>query len=244
MSAVAFENIGKDYGPFQAVRNVSFALEAGTLGVLIGPSGCGKSTLLSLAAGLEPASRGYVYLDGREVGGVAPGVALLFQSYNLFPWATARDNVAFGLEMNGAGRRTARARADELLADFRLDAIADRIPSELSGGMKQRVALARALALRPRLILMDEPFAALDYQTRRTMQRYLLDTSRRTGSTVLLVTHDLIEALTLADRLILFSGSPGTVRDVIDIDSAHPRDLSDPQITRLRRELEANLSGS
>lgn len=244
MSAVAFEAISKSYGNFEAVRNVTFELEPGMLGVIVGPSGCGKSTLLSLAAGLEPASRGYVYVDGRQVSGVAPSVALIFQNYNLFPWATARANVAFGLEMSGAGRRAARARADELLADVGLDAFAERIPSELSGGMKQRVALARALALKPRLILMDEPFAALDYQTRRAMQRYLLDTSRRTGATILLVTHDLIEALTLADRLILFSGSPGTVTDVIDLVSAHPRDIADPQLSRLKGELEGRLESS
>ena len=241
MSAVAFETISKSYGTFEAVRHVSFELEPGMLGVLVGPSGCGKSTLLSLAAGLERASRGHVSVDGRQVSGIAPNVALIFQNYNLFPWATARDNVAFGLEMSGAGRRKALARADELLADVGLGAFAERLPSELSGGMKQRVALARALALKPRLILMDEPFAALDYQTRRAMQRYLLDTNRRTGATILLVTHDLIEALTLADRLIVFSGSPGTVADVVDLVSDHPRDLADPDVSKLKRELERRL---
>jgi NitT/TauT family transport system ATP-binding protein len=145
------------------------------------------------------------------------------------------------LSMRGMGQREASAKALDYLNDVGLGACADKIPAELSGGMKQRVALARALALKPSLLLMDEPFAALDYQTRKIMQRYVLSTRERTGATVLLVTHDLAEALTLADRLVLMSGAPGSVQEVIDITARHPRDLSHPALAELMRKLEAHL---
>ncbi|WP_375463973.1 ABC transporter ATP-binding protein [uncultured Methylobacterium sp.] len=239
--SLRFEAVAKDFGAGAVIRDVAFRLETGTFGVIVGPSGCGKSTLLSLAAGLETASAGYVFADGREVSGISTDVAMIFQDHNLFAWANARDNVAFGLEMRGMRRGAARARAVELLEEVGLARYADRVPAELSGGMKQRVALARVLALKPRIVLLDEPFAALDYQTRRLMQTYLRATVRRTGGTTLLVTHDLPEALTLADRLILFSGSPGTVREVIDIAADHPRDLAHPVLAALQRDLEAHL---
>ena len=141
--------------------------------------------------------------------GIREDVALIFQHNNLFPWATACDNVAFGLEMRGLGRRDARSQAQQLLQEIGLESCLEKVPEEMSGGMKQRVALARAIALQPKVILLDEPFASLDYQTRKLMQLYLLDAWERTGSTVLLVTHDLSEAITLADRLIVFSERPG-----------------------------------
>ncbi len=242
MTRVVFEHVGKDFGATQAVRDVDFALEPGSLGVIVGPSGCGKSTLLSLAAGLDRPSLGRVVIGGRTVSGIAgSSVALIFQNHSLFEWATVLDNVAFGPRMRGMSRREARSRARMLLADVGLERCADLVPAELSGGMRQRVALARVLILNPLVILLDEPFAALDHQTRRMMQSYLLDTGRRTGATILLVTHDLIEAVRLADRLVLFSGAPGTVRDIIDIDAAQPRDLSNPVLARLLRDLEEHL---
>jgi NitT/TauT family transport system ATP-binding protein len=242
MMRVVFEGVGKNFGATPAVRDVDFVLEPGSLGVIVGPSGCGKSTLLSLAAGLDRASSGRVVIGGRTVSGITGGqVALIFQNHSLFDWATVLDNVAFGLRMRGMPRHAARSRARALLADVGLERCAGLVPAELSGGMRQRVALARVLVLDPAVILLDEPFAALDHQTRRMMQSYLLDTSRRTGATILLVTHDLTEAVRLADRLVLFSGAPGTVRDIIDIDAAQPRDLSHPVLARLLRELEEHL---
>jgi NitT/TauT family transport system ATP-binding protein len=241
MTELQFQRVHKAYGTALAVRDVSFRILNKSFGVVIGPSGCGKSSLLSLAAGLDEPTQGYVFLGGREVRGIRDDVALLFQDHNLFPWMTAQANVAFGLGMRGMAKRAASAKALEYLNDVGLGACANRIPAELSGGMKQRVALARALALKPSLLLMDEPFAALDYQTRKIMQRYVLSTRERTGATVLLVTHDLAEALTLADRLVLMSGAPGSIQEVIDITAPHPRDLSHPALAALMRKLEAHL---
>ena len=242
MTRVVFERVSKDFGTTPAVRDVDFALEPGSLGVIVGPSGCGKSTLLSLAAGLDRASSGRVMIGNRTVSGIAgSSVALIFQNHSLFDWATVLDNVAFGPRMHGMSRREARRKARALLADVGLERCADLVPAELSGGMRQRVALARVLVLNPVVILLDEPFAALDHQTRRMMQSYLLDTRQRTGATILLVTHDLTEAIRLADRLVLFSGAPGTVRDIIDIDASQPRDLSNPVLARLLDELEQHL---
>jgi NitT/TauT family transport system ATP-binding protein len=241
MTELQFQHVDKAYGATLAARNVCFRIPSKSFGVVIGPSGCGKSSLLSLAAGLDEPSNGYVFLGGREVRGIRDDVALLFQNYNLFPWMTAQANVAFGLSLHGLARREASAQALDYLNDVGLGACAGKIPMELSGGMKQRVALARALALKPNLLLMDEPFAALDYQTRKMMQRYILSTRERTGATVLLVTHDLAEALTLADRLVIMSAAPGTVQEVIDISAPHPRDLSHPTLAALMRKLEAHL---
>jgi NitT/TauT family transport system ATP-binding protein len=241
VTELQFQHVDKAYGATLAARDVCFRIPSKSFGVVVGPSGCGKSSLLSLAAGLDEPTDGYVFLGGREVRGIRDDVALLFQNYNLFPWMTAQANVAFGLRMRGMGQGQASAKALDYLDDVGLGACAGKIPAELSGGMKQRVALARALALKPGLLLMDEPFAALDYQTRKIMQRYVLSTRERTGATVLLVTHDLAEALTLADRLILMSGAPGSVQEVIDIAAPHPRDLSHPALAGLMRKLEAHL---
>jgi NitT/TauT family transport system ATP-binding protein len=241
MNELQFEHVDKAYGSVLAARDVCFRIPSRSFGVVIGPSGCGKSSLLSLAAGLDDPSNGYVFLGGREVRGIRNDVSLLFQDHNLFPWMTAQANVAFGLSLRGMRRREAEKKALDYLNDVGLGACADKIPSELSGGMKQRVALARTVALKPSLLLMDEPFAALDYQTRKIMQRYILSTREWIGATVLLVTHDLAEALSLADRLILMSGAPGTVQEVIDIAAPHPRDLSHPTLAALMRKLESHL---
>ena len=238
---VVFEGVGKRFGDKTATRDVDLKVPGGSFTVIIGPSGCGKSTLLGLAAGLDAPSDGYVFVGGREVSGPTPDVALLFQHYNLFPWLTARDNVAFAFRNRGMGRREARARAMELLGNVGLEEYADKVPNELSGGMKQRVALVRAFALQPGLLLMDEPFAALDHQTRRIMQSYLLMTWQATDATVVMVTHDLDEALYLADRLVLFSGSPGTIAEVIDIDVPRPRQLDEPFLATIRERLETHL---
>jgi NitT/TauT family transport system ATP-binding protein len=241
MTALRFQNVSKSFGSTIALNEVSFQVESQTLGVVVGPSGCGKSSLLSLAAGLDKASSGNIFLGEREVRGIREDVALLLQDRNLFPWMTAQSNVAFGLKMRGVPRRQAFIQALNHLNDVGLGTFANKIPAELSGGMKQRVALARALALTPSILLMDEPFGALDYQTRKIMQRYLLAAQARTGATVLLVTHDLAEALTVADRLILFSSAPGSVQEIIDIQAPHPRDLSDQKFAEVMRKLESHL---
>jgi NitT/TauT family transport system ATP-binding protein len=238
---VIFEGVSKRFGDKAATTDVNLKVPGGSFTVIIGPSGCGKSTLLALAAGLDTPSDGYVFVGGREVAGPTPDIALLFQHYNLFPWLTARDNVAFAFRNRGLAKREARERAMELLANVGLGDYADKVPNELSGGMKQRVALVRAFALQPGLLLMDEPFAALDHQTRRIMQSYLLMTWQATDATVVMVTHDLDEALFLADRLVLFSGSPGTIAEVIDIEVPRPRRLDEPVLADIRQRLESHL---
>jgi len=239
--AVEFKRVSKSFSGFPAIANVSLPVSAGSFTVLVGPSGCGKSTLLNLAAGLEMPTQGHVQVDGHQVVGPTKGTALLFQDYNLFPWLTALDNVVFGLKSNGVPKDEARKEARRLLGNVGLGSVADKVPAELSGGMKQRVALVRAFALKPKLLLMDEPFAALDYQTRKMMQSYLLSTWRDTGATVLMVTHDLDEALYLADRIVLISGSPGTISDVIDIDIRRPRSKKNRVLIDIYQRLEAHL---
>ena len=241
MTQIVFNGVTKFYGSSLVVREVSFAVEDGSLTVLVGPSGCGKSTLLSLTAGLDLPSTGSIAIGGRTVNGIREDVGLIFQHNNLFPWATACDNVAFGLEIRGLRRRDARSRARQLLQEVGLESCLEKVPEEMSGGMRQRVALARAVALSHKFILMDEPFTSLDFQTRKLMQIYLLDAWQRAGSTVLLVTHDLSEAITLADRLIVFSGAPGTVQDIIDIEAKRPRDAAHPKLAHLQTEIEAQL---
>jgi NitT/TauT family transport system ATP-binding protein len=239
--AVEFEKVSKWFDDFPAIADVNLLVTAGSFTTLIGPSGCGKSTLLNLAAGLDTPGKGNVYVNGRKVNGPTAGTALLFQDHNLFPWLTALDNVAFGLKNSGIPKAEARKQARRLLGKVGLGSVADKAPAELSGGMKQRVALVRAFALKPNLLFMDEPFAALDYQTRKMMQSYLLSTWRDTGATVLMVTHDLDEALYLADRIVLISDSPGTVSDVIDIDIPRPRNKKDRILIDIYQRLAAHL---
>ena len=239
--AIRFEGVTKAFSNRPAVRGIDLKIAAGSFTVVVGPSGCGKSTLLNMIAGLSEPNEGYVFVRGRLVDGPTEDTALLFQSYNLFPWLTAVDNVAFGLETGGMKRRDARAEARRLLANVGLADYADRVPAALSGGMRQRVALVRAFARRPQILLMDEPFAALDYQTRKMMQAYLLATWENTGATVVMVTHDLDEALFLADQLVLISGSPGSVAEVIDMDLPRPRDKADPELAALYQRLEAHM---
>jgi NitT/TauT family transport system ATP-binding protein len=239
--AVQFDRVSRRFGDRLALSDVSLSVRHGAFVVFVGPSGCGKSTLLGMVAGLDAPSEGYVFVGGRQTAGPTPGTALLFQQYNLFPWMTALDNVAFGLVNTGSSQRAARARARELLERVGLGSFADRIPSELSGGMKQRVALVRAFAQEPRVLLLDEPFAALDFQTRRLMQQYLLTTWRDTRATVLMVTHDLDEALMLGDRIVLLSGSPGRVAEVIDLPPSRVRSRDDPDMRALHQRLAQHL---
>jgi NitT/TauT family transport system ATP-binding protein len=241
-AAVEFSNVQRQFGETLAVDTVNLRIPRGRLTVLIGPSGCGKSTLLGLAAGLDFPSAGSVMVEGREVTAPPEDVALIFQEHNLFPWLNARDNVAYGLRSRGMSKREARSRAEELLGRVGLGHVADALPSSLSGGMRQRVALVRAFAVNPKVLLMDEPFGALDHQTRRKMQSYLLSTWKGSAATVLMVTHDLDEALLLADRLVLLSANPGRIAEVIDIDIARPRHRDDHTMRKLGQRLENHLA--
>ena len=190
---------------------------------VIGPSGCGKSTLIRIVAGLDEPTSGEMLLEGKPVKGPGPDRGMVFQGYTLFPWRTVRENVMFGLEMRGLERAMAREQAMEWVEIVGLRKFADAYPHQLSGGMKQRVAIARALANRPRILLMDEPFAALDAQTRAQMQSYLLELWRQIDITVVFVTHDLDEAVYLADRIVVLGANPGHVRELVEVPLPRPR---------------------
>lgn len=210
-------------GPVEALRNVSFDVMRREFVSVIGPSGCGKSTLNRILAGLDAPSSGEVRLDGQRV--LEPGAerGMVFQGYTLFPWLDVRNNVMFGLRMKGVGKASAAQQAERWLEVVGLTKFADHYPSQLSGGMKQRVAIARALANEPRVLLMDEPFGALDAQTRCSMQTHLLRIWAEEDVTVLFVTHDLDEAVLLSDRIVVLGAHPGHVQQVIEVPVERPR---------------------
>ncbi len=216
---------------------------AGRFTALLGRSGCGKSKLLNLAAGLSHPSQGQVLYDGQPLVAEAPDSALIFQHNNLFPWMSAAQNIAFALRNQGLSRNEAKRLSHELLGEVGLAEFADQRPAVLSGGMRQRIALARALALKPRLLLLDEPFGALDTQTRRLMQQQLQRNWLASGATVLMVTHDLQEALLLADRIVLMASRPhGHVVQVIDVTLPRPRQTNDDEFARLQQRLDDFLT--
>jgi NitT/TauT family transport system ATP-binding protein len=225
-------------GPVEALRDVSLAVAAGEFCTLIGPSGCGKSTLLSMLGGLVKPDAGTVTVDGRGVSTPDPRrVATVFQDPGLFPWRTTVENIEFGLEIQGVPRARRRAVATALLAPLGLTAFAEKYPRELSGGMRQRVAIGRALAIDTRIILLDEPFGALDEQTRVLMGEWLLEIWRRTRKTVVFVTHSLHEALALSTRVIVMTARPGRIKSVLDLALPYPRVMESIELVSLRARL-------
>ncbi|MBF6171857.1 ABC transporter ATP-binding protein [Nocardia blacklockiae] len=204
--------------PFTALADVTLDLREGEFLVLVGPSGSGKSTLLDLLGGLSKPSAGQILLDGTPVHGPGLDRGIVFQQYALLPWRTARANIEFGLEAKGVRRRERREIAEHYLNLVGLDGFGDRYPHELSGGMKQRVAIARSLAFDPEVLLMDEPFAALDAQTRESLQDELLRIWRTTGKTILFITHGIDEAVYLGQRVAVLTSRPGRIKAVVDID--------------------------
>ncbi len=204
--------------PFTALADATIDVRPGEFLAIVGPSGCGKSTLLDLLGGLTTASTGQILLDGRPISGPGLDRGVVFQQYALLPWRTAQGNIEFGLEAKGIARRERRAIAEQYLELVGLKAFADRYPHELSGGMKQRVAIARSLAFEPEVLLMDEPFAALDAQTRESLQDELLRIWRTTGSTIVFITHGIDEAVYLGERVAIMTSRPGRIKDVVDID--------------------------
>jgi len=207
-----------------AIRDVSFALEDGEVVALIGPSGCGKSTLLNIGSGLYGPSEGAAFVDGERVTAPNRHVAFMLQKDLLLPWRTILDNVAFGLEIQRRPGAQRDARARELLAGLGLADFVNHYPHQLSGGMRQRVALARTLAVDPSVLLLDEPFSAVDAQTRMVLQRDLARTLKQAGKTALLITHDLAEAVLMADRVLVMSPRPGRIIEEIKIDMPHRDD--------------------
>lgn len=210
-------------GPIEALRDVTFSVMRREFVSVIGPSGCGKSTLNRILAGLDVPSSGEVRLDGKRV--VDPGAerGMVFQGYTLFPWLDVRKNVMFGLRMKGVRKAEAEEQAERWLEVVGLSRFGDHYPAQLSGGMKQRVAIARALANEPRVLLMDEPFGALDAQTRCSMQSHLLRIWAKEDVTVLFVTHDLDEAVLLSDRIVVLGAHPGHIQEIIEVPVERPR---------------------
>ncbi|MGE0117336.1 MAG: ABC transporter ATP-binding protein [Dongiaceae bacterium] len=226
---IRFEGVGKSFstraGIFEAVRNISLKVEEGEFVTLVGPSGCGKSTLLNITAGIYQPTQGRAVYRGQPVMPYNKHVGYMTQSDHLLPWRDVAGNIAVPLEINNTPRQKMRARIEELIAFVGLDGFAKSYPSQLSGGMRKRTVLARLLAYDPETLLLDEPFAALDAQLRLRLQVELTQIARKLNKTVLFVTHDLDEAVALADRCAIFTGRPGTIKRVIDIPLPRDRDL-------------------
>ena len=250
-AGIALEQVGKSFptrgGPLHVLEEVDFAVEAGEFVSIIGPSGCGKSTLLNILAGLEEPSAGGVRFDGRPGEGRLGSVAYMPQKDLLLPWRTALDNAILALEVQGWDRTAARGRAGELLATFGLQGFEDHYPADLSGGMRQRTAFLRTILADKRLVLLDEPFGALDALTRANLQAWLLDLWGLLAVTVVLVTHDVEEALLLSDRVYVMTARPGRISRVMTVPLERPRTydlVSSPEFTALKADLLATLRGS
>jgi NitT/TauT family transport system ATP-binding protein len=226
------EHLKKSYGETEAIGDVSFDVQAGEFVCVVGPSGCGKTTLLKCISGLLEPTAGTVRVDGN--------LALVFQEYSrsLFPWMTVRQNVAFPLRRKKMDKREARALVEQSLASVGLEHAIDRYPWQLSGGMQQRVAIARALAFKPQILLMDEPFASVDAQTRADLEDLVLDVRRNYEVTIVFVTHDIDESVYLSDRIVVLGPSPTSVQEVLDVPLGQPRDQVQtkerPEFTHLR----------
>jgi NitT/TauT family transport system ATP-binding protein len=240
------ENLNKKYvshgSVTSALVDINLRIEEGEFVCLLGPSGCGKSTLLKIIAGLIPATSGRITINGQPVSGPGPERAVVFQDYALFPWMTVRDNVEFGLEARRLPLAQRREVSSRLLQVVGLSDFAQRFPHQLSGGMKQRVSIARALAVDPSLLLMDEPFGALDAQTRHLLQDELLRVWREYRKTVVFVTHSIEEAIYLSDRIVVMTARPGRVKQIMVVPEARPRDMASVEMNQRQREVRAVLS--
>lgn len=215
---------GKKTTEFEAIKQLDLTVKQGEFLAIVGPSGCGKSTFLDMIAGLAKPSSGEIFIDGKLIKGPALDRGIVMQGYALFPWRTVRKNVEFGLEIKNVPKQDRGKISQKYIEMVRLKNFADRYPHELSGGMKQRVAIARALAYDPEVLLMDEPFAAVDAQTRETLQEELLRIWEQTKKTIVFVTHGIDEAVFLADRVAVMSSHPGTIKDIVTINLPRPRD--------------------
>jgi NitT/TauT family transport system ATP-binding protein len=245
LSEIVIRNVSKTFQSRAgkqrlALDNIDVRVPAGSFTCIVGASGCGKSTLLNMIGGLQTPTEGSVTVGGVEVDGPGVDRGMVFQSYALYPWLTVRENVEFGLRMARKGRAERRKVSDGLLAEMGLADCADSYPRELSGGMRQRVAIARSLATDPPVMLMDEPFGALDALTRISAQRMLLEIWQRHRRTIVFVTHDINEALLLGDQVVVLSTSPGRVKKILDVDFARPRTpevSTTPEFVEMREQV-------
>ena len=232
-------------GIYTALRDLDMSVEPGEFCAVVGPTGCGKSTTLALISGLEPASEGEVEVFGKPVNGIAEGIGYVFQADAVFPWKTVLENVAAGPRYRGASNRDARERARDWISRVGLSGFEDRYPYQLSGGMRKRVALAQSLINGPRILLMDEPFSALDVQTRSLMENELLALWAATSASVVFVTHDLEEAISLSDRVFVITAGPGTVKATYKVDLPRPRNVAEirfqPRFAEIYEEIWKDL---
>lgn len=235
----------KDGKGFTAITDVTFDVQAGEFVTVVGPTGCGKSTTLSLISGLEPTSKGSVDVHGTPVTGIPDGVGYMFQTDAILPWKNVFDNVALGLRYQKVDKEQIADRTNDWLRRVGLAGFEDRYPHQLSGGMRKRVAMAQTLITEPSLLMLDEPFAALDVQTRELMQDELLSLWSGSGAAVVFVTHDLTEAISLADRVVVMTAGPATVKDIVPIDLPRPRKVEEirltPEFTQLYRRVWESL---
>jgi NitT/TauT family transport system ATP-binding protein len=230
---------------YTALRDLTFDVDPGEFCAVVGPTGCGKSTTLGLISGLEPPSDGEVFVNGKPLEGIAEGVGYVFQTDAVFPWKSVLENVAAGPRYHGVNTREARERARDWIARVGLAGFEDRYPHQLSGGMRKRVALAQSLINEPRILLMDEPFSALDVQTRSLMEDELLDLWSTTGASVVFVTHDLEEAIAMSDRVVVLTAGPGTIKGIYKVDLPRPRKVNeirfDPRFSHIYEEIWSDL---
>ncbi len=227
-------NLSKKYDDLLVLDNINLEIADSEFICLLGPSGCGKTTLLRIVAGLEEATTGRITLNNQSITGPNTCIGMVFQDYALFPWRNILDNAIFGLEMKGVDKETARTKARKYLRLLGLERFEKSHPHELSGGMKQRVAILRALLIKPEVLLMDEPFGALDAQTRNQLQIELLKIWNKDKKTVLFVTHSVDEAVYLADRVIILSKRPGRIKETIEINLPRPRDRTSMEVNKIR----------
>ncbi len=230
-----------------ALKDITFNIHRREFVCVIGPSGCGKSTFSRIIAGLESYDQGVALVDGEPIEGPCRNRGMVFQGYTLFPWRTVKENVMFGPQMNGSGSVVAEQRASQWLDLIGLEQYADAYPDQLSGGMKQRVAIARALVNEPRLLLMDEPFGALDPHTRQKMQQHLLDIWKNIDITVIFVTHDMDEAILLADRIVVLKANPGEVVEIIEVPvprPRHPEQMFSPEFQAVKQHIDRLVHGA
>jgi NitT/TauT family transport system ATP-binding protein len=225
---IAFDRVSVQFGNLKVVDDVSYTIREGEFVAVIGPSGCGKTTMMNIVAGFVQPSRGAVLLDGRPVEGPGPDRGVIFQEYGVFPWLTVKQNIAFGLKL--AANRVPEDEREAICARYMrlmgLADFADAWPKTLSGGMRQRVAIARAYAVKPQFLLMDEPFGALDAQTRSAMQDLLLEVLQAEGKTVMLITHSVEEAVYLSNRIVVMTARPTRIREIIEVPFGYPREES------------------
>ncbi len=221
---IRLESVSHYYGNQCTLREIDFSVADGEFVCILGPSGCGKSTLLNILAGFLAPSSGQIVLSARDDNVVGHDIKVVMQNAHLFPWLTVHRNVDFGLRMRGDAKGTRDARVMELLHLVGLSGVESKYPAQLSGGMQQRVAIARALAPDPSILLMDEPFGALDAQLRRRMQAELVQIRAVTGKTIIFVTHDIVESVLLADRIVVLTTAPGQIKKIVSVDLEHPRE--------------------